>query len=299
MCQLINVYTDGKIRVDFYPNNLLGSHDETFHAVQEGSVEMAVLCPYANLVPGGVINSMPFSVSTWDESGLAYAPDSPLAQSIEAAWNEVGFHTFWTIPLGVLGISNDVRPLKTPADFKNIKFRVSGSVQAVRAVENMAKGTGLTSQTIPWADVYNALERGVVDGCWNSYNSLIEYRHNEVVRYFTDVNFLWDCGQVVINKEVWDNLTPDLQNAIAKAGKIAELVRYETGRREEGALKKQAIELGVEIYELTPQERAVFMENANVPAIWEELATPWLDKQFPGQDMTKQILDRIAQIKAE
>ena len=259
---------------------------------------MAALCPYATLVPGGVINSMPFAVSSWEESAIEYAPESLLSQAIETAWNEVGFHYLWTIVLGSLGISNNLRPLKTPNDFKNMKFRVSGTIQAVRCIENMGKGTGLTCQTIPWADVYNALERGVIDGCWNSYNTLVEYRHTEVQKYFTPLNFYWDCGQVVINKQVWDELSPDLQEAIKKAGEIAELVNYEYGRRGEKVLEKQAADAGVEIYHVTPQERAVFMEKANTPAIWEEVITPWLDKNYPGQNMTQQLLDEIAQTKA-
>jgi len=298
MCDLIGVYSDGRMKVDFYPDNLLGSHDETFHAVQEGSVEMATLCPYANLVPGGVINSMPFAVSSYDESAIMYAPESLLSQAIETAWNEVGFHVLWSVVLGTLGIANNMRPLKTPDDFENMKFRVSGSVQAVRCVQNMAEGTGLTTQTLPWADLYNALERGVMDGCWESYSSLVEYRHTEVLTYFTPINFYWDAGQIVINKQAWDELPADLQDAVSRAAEMAELVCYERARRGEKVLEKQVVDAGVEIYYITPQERAVFMEKANTPAIWEELMTPWLAEHFPGQNMTQQILDEIAQAKA-
>jgi len=75
-------------------------------------------------------------------------------------------------------------------------------------------------------------------------------------------------------------------------------VNYEYGRRGEKVLEKQAADSGVEIYYITPQERAVFMEKANTPAIWDEVITPWLDKHYPGQNMTQQLLDEIAQTKA-
>jgi TRAP-type C4-dicarboxylate transport system substrate-binding protein len=72
-CDLVNVYSKGKIRLRFQPRGLLGGHDEIFHGVQEGSVEMGVFAPYVNLVPGGMLNWMPWTVGTYDEAAVAYS----------------------------------------------------------------------------------------------------------------------------------------------------------------------------------------------------------------------------------
>ena len=50
--ELANKYSNGRIQIKFQHSGLLGTHDELFHAVREGSVEMAVISPYVNLVPG-------------------------------------------------------------------------------------------------------------------------------------------------------------------------------------------------------------------------------------------------------
>jgi TRAP-type C4-dicarboxylate transport system substrate-binding protein len=286
------------MEVEFYPDGLLGSHDEIFRAVQEGSVEMGVYAPYVDLVPGGMLNWMNWTVSSFDEAGIAYvAPDGIIYQVMDEAWKEVGFKLFWSSYFGPYGLANKARPLVKPDDMKDLKMRVSASLGFVMTMENMGQGTGLTLQTIPWADLYNALERGVVDMCWSLWPSLVEERHMEVVNYYTDLGFGWDAANVCMNRDLWDSLPGDLQEAIWRAAAMAELRDAEAHRRVNLAYKKQIVDAGVEIYYPTPAEKAVWREKANMPAIWEELATPWLDEHYPGQNMTQKILDELDQIR--
>lgn len=298
-CDLANVYSDGRIEVEYYPDGLLGTHSEIFHAIQEGSIEFANFAPYVDLIPGGMLNWMPWTVGSYDEAAIAYAPDGMLFKVMSDAWEEVGGKLLFYTPMGPYGIGNKLRPLKTPDDFKNIKFRVSASLGFVRTIENMAAGTGLTCETIPWADLYNALERGVVDGCWSLWGSLVEERHMEVLKYYTALGFGWDANNVVTNKELWDSLPADLQDAIWRAGRRAEEQNYEVYRRAEMGFRKTVAEAGVEIYYPTFEEREVFREKANMAVIWAELCDPWLEEHYPGQNMSQKLQDELARISAE
>ena len=61
--------------------------------------------------------------------------------------------------------------------------------------------------------------------------------------------------------------------------------------------KKKLSSAGIQIYRRRQAERDVFRKKANMPAVWKELATPWLDKKYPGQNMTEKVmaeLDKIA-----
>lgn len=298
-CDLIGVYSDGRIEVEFYPDGLLGTHDEHFRAIQEGSLEFSNFAPYVNLVPGGMLNWMPWTVGSYDEAAAAYDPDGLLFKVMTDAWADVGGKLLFYTPMGPYGIGNKVRPLKTPEDFKNLKFRVSGSLGFVRTIENMSAGTGLTCETIPWADLYNALERGVVDACWSLWGSLIEERHYEVLNYYTDLGFGWDANNVAMNKDLWDSLPADLQDAVWAAGRIAEERDYEVHRRAEMNFKKAAADGGLEIYYPTPAERDVFRQKANMPAVWAELCDPWLEEHYPGQNTSQKLQDELARIAAE
>ena len=295
-CDLIKKYSDGRIEVEFFPDNQLGTLDEIFHAVQDGEVQMCGFAPYVNLVPGGMFNWMPWTVESWEECKMAFSrPDGCLFVPLEEAMKEVGVHILFTVSQGSYGIGNRVRPIKTPEDFKALKMRVSSSLGCVRGLQNMAEGTGMTVETVPWGDLYNALSRGVVDGCWDMWPSLVEERHCEVMKYYTSLDWMWDANQVVINRELWDSLPDDLKAAIQKAADEAEVDQYRIQEEEEAKFKAFLEKLpDFEIYYPTEEERALFRERAKNLENWQELCAPWLDKHFPGQNMTQKILDALA-----
>jgi len=229
---------------------------------------------------------------------LAFAaPDGILHKVMDKACEEVGIKLLWNSSQGPYGVGNNVRPLRTPDDMKDIKMRVSAAGAAVMVFENLAKGTGLTFETIPWADVYGALERGVIDQVWDMWPTLIEERHFEVLQYFTDLNWVWDGVNIGMNRELWDSLPGDLQEAIMRASSDAAMRDMEFYRRACIMAKEFLVASGLEIYYLTPAERAVWREKSNMPAIWDELCKPWLDEHYPGQNMTQQMLDELARIR--
>jgi len=300
-CDIVGVYSGGKIKTEFYPGGALGTHSEIFKAVREGTVEMGIFAPYVDIVPGGMLNWMPWTVASYDEAAIAYnVPDGIIFQIMTKAWDEVGFKLInASFTMGLYGLGNKVRPLKVPDDMKGLKMRVSASLGFVRTMENMGKGTGLTLHTLPWAEVYSALERGVVDMCWSLWGSLVEERHAEVLKYYTALDFGWDCNSLVMNKALWEKLPPDLKDAVIRAGKIAEERDFEAHRRADLVYMKKVAEMGVKIYRPTPEERELWRTRANMLAIWKELCDPWLEKHYPGQEMSKKTLAELDRIHAE
>ena len=300
-CELIEKYSDGRIQVEFFPDNQLGTLDEIFHAVQDGEVEICGVAPYVNLVPGGMVNWVPWTIENVDEAKIAFkAGEGILWKVMEDAYNEVGIHMLFQTSFGAYGIGNKERALKAPEDLKNLKMRVSASLGMVRALEGMGKGYGMTMQTIPWGDVYDALSKGVVDGCWSLWPSLVEDRQAEVLKHFSDVNFAWDTNNVVINKELWDQLPQDLKDAVSKAASEVEEMLYDRQEALEAEFKKTLSAMpDFQITLLTPEQREAFRERSNTAAIWDELVKPWLEKRYPGEDMTGKLQEELKKIHEE
>jgi TRAP-type C4-dicarboxylate transport system substrate-binding protein len=296
-CDLVKVYSDGKMEIEFYPNGLLGDHDETFHAVQEGSIDMAALYPYTNLVPHGVLDGMCWSTQTFNQGAILYdQDDGMLAKVMGDAYKEVGMHLLFNVVDGVYGIGNNVRPIKTPEDFANLKWRVSGTLGYVKTFENLGKGTGMVLTTIPWGELYNALDRGVVDGCWSTWSSMVEERHMEVLKYYTALDLQFSVNYIVVNEEKWDSLPKELQEALNRAGEAAQIYSWETHRRTISEYKVQITESGTEIYYPTSEEIRLFREKSDIPAIWEELFSPVLEELYQDKDMPQTILDEILRV---
>jgi len=290
--------TDGRIEIKVYYDGLLGSHDETFHGIQDGSITMGVLSPYVNLIPGGILNWMPWTISSWEAAEIAFDPkDGPLFKIMEVAYNEVGMHTLFHIAQGAYGLGNIVRPLRKKEDFKNLKMRVSGSTSFVRALQNMGKGTGMTVVTLPWADLYSALSRGVVDGNWTMWPSLVDERHYEVLKYYSDLNFGWDNQNVAINKNIWEKLPKDLQEIVNKVSVESQAYSNKLHRESESQYIAKVEESDCKIIWLTDEERAAFRRDSNMPAVWKELCDPWLEKHFPGQNMSEKLQKQLEDIE--
>lgn len=301
-CDKVKEYTNGDIEITLHSNGLLGTHDESLHGVRDGSIEIATLSPYVNLVPGGMMNWMPWTVSTFDEARIAYAyPDGILFKVMEVAWKEVGVQMLFSCAQGAYGLGNIQRPLRHPDDLKNLKMRVSSSLASVRCLGNMGAGTGMTMETIPWAEVYNAISRGVVDGCWTMWPSLVEERHAEVLKFYTHGLLNWDANNVVINGELWKSLDPKYQEAIFKAASEAEQYLNDLYEAEEKNYIK-TIETnypGLQITWLTDEEKAVWQKKANMPEIWKELCDPWLEIHWPGQNMGEKIRAELDDIRVK
>ena len=297
-CDLAELYSGGKIKITLYPDGALGPHDELFRAIQGGSVEMGIFAPYTHLVPGGMLNWMPWSIDSYDQLAVAFSwPNGISYKLMSKAYEEVGFHLLFNGIEGPYGIANNVRPIKTPDDFKNLKMRVAPAIVNLKNLEHMGEGTGMTLATIPWADLYNALERGVVDGCWSMWSSMVEERHYEVLKYYTVLDWIWGVNNIVVNKEKWEELPQEIKDALVKAGKYAELVEFEAHRRADHDFIKIIEDGGVEIYYPTQEERALFREKAKVPVLWEDYAKPWIEENYPGQNMTQKALDELKLIR--
>jgi C4-dicarboxylate-binding protein DctP len=157
----------------------------------------------------------------------------------------------------------------------------------------------MTLQTIPWADLYNALQTGVVDGAWSLWGSLVEERHFEVLKYYTALDWSWDSCNIAMNRKVYEKLPQDLKGAIFKAGREAEARDFKERLKTDEEYKKKVVAAGLTVYTPTAAEKEVFRKKANMPAVWDELAKPWLDKAFPGQNMTKKVQDELEKVRIQ
>jgi C4-dicarboxylate-binding protein DctP len=156
----------------------------------------------------------------------------------------------------------------------------------------------MTLQTLPWADIYNALQTGVVDGAWSLWPSLIEERHYEVLKYYTELDWGWDANSITLNRKLWDTLPGDLKDVLMRAGKEAEARDMKETQAVIKEYKQKLTSAGIQIYYPSQAEREVFRKKADMPAVWKELATPWLDKKYPGQNMTQKIMADLDKVRA-
>jgi len=218
--ELAEKYTNGKVKVEIYPNSSLYKDKEEIEALQLGSVQM--LAPStAKFAPLGVkeFEALDLPWLFKDEATYANAMKGPvgkwLFQKLEAkgitglAYWDNGFH-----------MMSANRPLLMPADFQGLKIRISGSKIADRYFRDL----GSIPQIMAFSEVYQALQTGVVDGGENTASNYLTQKFYEVQKDITVSYHAHLQYAVIVNSKFWNGLPPDIRSELEKA--MAEATDY-------------------------------------------------------------------------
>ena len=218
--ELAEKYTDGKVKIEVYPNSSLYKDKEEIEALQLGSVQM--LAPStAKFAPLGVkeFEALDLPWLFKDEETYAKAMTGPvgkwLFQKLEAkgitglAYWDNGFH-----------MMSANRPLLKPADFEGLKFRISGS----KVADQYFRVLGSIPQIMAFSEVYQALQTGVVDGCENTPSNYLTQKFFEVQKDITVSYHAHLQYAVIVNSKFWSGLPPDIRGQLEKA--MAEATDY-------------------------------------------------------------------------
>lgn len=263
--ELVEKNSGGKIEVQVFPSSQLCGDKEELEALQANNVQLIApsVTKLVGFVPAFQLVDMPFLFAT-DQAAYNFY-DGPSGQKLMNSLEPKGMLGMAWWPNGAKHFSNSKLPLKTPADFKGLKFRT----QSGGLLDAQFKALGSGSQTLAFAEVYQALQNGTVDGQENTFNNIDTQKYVEVQKYLTVSNHGRLDYVVLTNTKFWDGLTPEQQQIINDAMK--EATTYERQLAEE--LNNKSFETiknsgKVEVYELTPADREAFV-NALEPVYAE------------------------------
>jgi C4-dicarboxylate-binding protein DctP len=211
--ELAEKYTNGKVRVEVYPNSQLFKDKEEIEALQLGSVQM--LAPStAKFAPLGAKEfealDLPFLFK--DEAQYAKVMKGPVGQWLFKKLESKGITglAYWDNGFHMVSAN---RPLIAPADFQGLKFRISGSKVADQYFRNL----GALPQIMAFSEVYHALQTGVVDGCENTPSNYLTQKFHEVQKHITIANHAHLQYAVIVNSKFWSGLPADIRGQLEKA----------------------------------------------------------------------------------
>ncbi|WP_027528938.1 DctP family TRAP transporter solute-binding subunit [Bradyrhizobium sp. WSM3983] len=218
--ELAEKYTDGKVKIEVYPNSSLYKDKEEIEALQLGSVQM--LAPStAKFAPLGIKEFEALDLPWLFKDDATYSNAMKgtvgkwLFQKLEAkgitglAYWDNGFHM----------VSSN-RPLMKPEDFKGLKFRISGS----KIADQYFRLMGSIPQIMAFSEVYQALQTGVVDGCENTASNYLTQKFYEVQKDITVSYHAHLQYAVIVNSKFWSGLPPDMRTQLEKA--MADATEY-------------------------------------------------------------------------
>jgi C4-dicarboxylate-binding protein DctP len=218
--ELAEKYTDGKVKVEVYPNSTLYKDKEELEALQLGAVQM--LGPSnSKFGPIGVkdfeVFDLPYLLP--NKKALRAVTEGPLGKAMLKQLEPKGMIglAYWDNGFKLMSAN---KPLRSPADYKGLKFRIQSS----KVLEAQFRALGAVPQVMAFSEVYQALQTGVVDGQENTASNMYTQKMHEVQKYTTVTNHGYIGYVVVVNKKFWEGLPTDIRGQLDKA--MAEATAY-------------------------------------------------------------------------
>jgi len=268
--------SNGQIKVEIYPNGVLGKEAETLVQVKSGVVQSYISSSggMAQFYPLIDVTNMPFAFSSYNVGYKVYDGEfgQALAADIEkkAGFKVLGFGESG----GFFAITNSKKPIKTPADMKGIKLRT----MALPLHQAIVKALGASPTTIAWAEVYTSLQTGVVDGQMNPISIIAMAKFQEVQKYITLTNHLYAPYVWVMNPKFYSGLSEELRNAIDDAARTAIVAGRGLSRIIDSTEKGlPALAEKMQVYVPTKAELKLFRDAA-VPAAREFMFSQYKDE---------------------
>lgn len=225
----------GKMKLEIYPSQQLGSERECLELLQIGSLDMTKVSVgvMENFAPKMKVFGVPFLFRDREHSFSAL--DGPIGKEIlddgeqywlkGLAYYDAGSRSFYT----------KNKPINTPSDLTGLKVRVMESVTAI----DMVKALGGSATPISWGELYTSLQQGVVDGAENNPPSFYLSRHYEVCKYYSLDEHTVLPDVLVIGTQTWNKLSQQEQEWLqASADKSVKYQRKLWLEAEEEALRE-------------------------------------------------------------
>ncbi|MBN9372998.1 TRAP transporter substrate-binding protein [Hydrogenophaga sp. YM1] len=211
--EAIKKETNGRMDIQLFPSNQLGSDTDTLSQLRSGGVEMFNLSGLilSTLVTPAALNGLGFAFPNYD--AVWKAMDGDVGAYIRAQIAKANLHALDRIwDNGFRQTTSSTKPINTPADLEGFKIRVPVSPMWT----SMFKAFGSSPISINASEMYTALQTKVADGQENPFAVISNFKLYEVQKYCSLTNHMWDGFWTLINRRAWDRLPPDVRDIVAK-----------------------------------------------------------------------------------
>jgi C4-dicarboxylate-binding protein DctP len=283
--ELVEKQSDGKIKVEIFPNSELYGDEDELQALQSGSVQM--LAPssakFTTIAPQLQVLDLPFIFDSVDDIPEIVSPDSNVGKAIfeneKLASKNIKVLGLWDNGLKQLSSNTE---MTKPDDLNGLKFRIQPS----DVLRSQFKSWGANSTPLAFAEVYNALQQGVIDGQENPYSNIESQNMQTVQKHISESDHGYIGYVLAINNDFYDKLPDDLKKVVEDSAEEASTYNREIAA-DLNQKAKDKIEKGgkSKITKLSDSERQDF-KDAVVPSVWKQYS------DIIGEDLIDELLKK-------
>ena len=250
--RLVEEESGGNVQIEFYPNDELtgGNTNEAVKSLTEGAVDLGayVSGTLSMLDPRLEVASVPWSFSSYQEARQII--DGSGGEFYSKVLANYGLVYLGSTHNGMRQIANNRNPVEKLEDLQGMRIRVLGG----EVYRLFFSELGAEPVPLGWSELKTAIRQNYVDGQENGFFLMKAGRLNEIQRYMTVWNYLYENYLFVANRKNFDKLEPETQALIRE--KILEACEWSRDylENEEKKIRRQFTEEGLEIVDLSPAE---------------------------------------------
>jgi len=254
--ELVEERSDGRLKINIYPNAQLGEERELIEAMTFGNLDMAVITssPVTNFVPEFGVLDIPYLFEDWNQAETFV--ESDIADELLKETEEIGITTYGFVPRGFRSVTTSTEPVETPEDLEGLKLRVIESEVYLDTINEM----GAVATAMSWGDAFTAMQQGAIDGQENDYSIIYTQNVPEVQKYLSLTEHIFAMNTLMASSNNIAQLPEDLQQIIEESAVEAVKNMGEYNRVEQDNLRQMIEDEGMEINEV---DKDAFIESVS------------------------------------
>jgi tripartite ATP-independent transporter DctP family solute receptor len=257
----VEARTNGSVTVTIFPQGQLGNDQAMIDGARSGIIDivMSGLNNFSGLVPAAGAFELPFIFPTRDAAYTVL--DGEIGQGVAAEFTQHGLKMLGFPENGYRNMTNDRGPIKVPADVAGLNMRVNNS----KALNDMFAGLGANPTQLPVAELYTALETGVVDAQDHPIGIVVSFKFNEVQDYLSLTQHAYSALALAMNDAKFNALTADEQKVITDVSAEAIAMQRKLVLEKEAGMIEGLVAAGMQVN--TDVDAAAF--QGSVKPVWD------------------------------
>ncbi len=246
----------GQVKVEVYPNSSLFGDGQEMEALLLGDVQLLApsLAKFEHYSKPIQIFDLPFLFT--DIQALDRFQQSPQGQALLKSMEGKGITGLGYWHNGMKQLSAN-KALYEPKDARGLKFRV----QASAVLDEQFKALRAAPRNMSFAEVYQGLQTGVVNGTENTWSNYESQNVYEVQKFFTESNHGAIDYMVITNTKFWNGLPEEVRNTLdAVMAEVTVEVNKQAEALNQASRQRIADSGNSEIIILTPEQRELWRE---------------------------------------
>ena len=273
--------SQGRIKVELYPNAQLGGDRELSEGVQMGTIQMAIPASAALAGFDKRMQALELPYLFTTRAAAFEAADGVLGRRLNEFMAAKGILVMGYQDNGFRHVTNNKKPVHSPDDLKGVKIRTMENPMHIAYF----KALGANPTPMSWGELYTALQQGTVDAQENPYAMIDDGKFYEVQKYVSETGHVFSYEVLIASKAFMEKLPDDLRALVTTAATNAVMEQRRLMEQEESVFKDKVIKAGMVLNVLTAEEKAPFVA-----------ATEQVYPLF-AKDLTEEIMELIKQVQ--